>query len=171
MARTQQTARKTTPRHAPYNLVMSKTTPNATSAPSPLKTDTDAAEKRPQVLQVTTTPDVNSDSINDNSYQPHNDSLIIKKGAFRSIVQEILKKHNVELQFPEASLDAMQAFMEGYITGVMQQAKGVALREGRSVVTGGDVRVARAFARGAAGGDECEGVADDLSVESPSRTK
>ncbi|KAK4504187.1 hypothetical protein PRZ48_005103 [Zasmidium cellare] len=63
---------------------------------------------------------------------------IISKSVFHALVQEAMEKHNVQLDFQQASLDFLQAHMEDYLAAVMEQADVLAKQEGRDVVESED---------------------------------
>jgi histone H3 len=129
MARTKQTARKSTGGKAPRKQLASKAARKATPA-------TEGAKKsrryRPGTVALREI----------RRYQKSTD-LLIKKAPFQRLVREVAQDYKADLRFQSSAVMAMQEASEAYLVGVFEDTNLCAIHARRVTIMPKDMQLAR----------------------------
>ena len=129
MARTKQTARKSTGGKAPRKQLASKAARKATPA-------TEGAKKsrryRPGTVALREI----------RRYQKSTD-LLIKKAPFQRLVREVAQDYKADLRFQSSAVMAMQEASEAYLVGVFEDTNLCAIHAKRVTIMPKDMQLAR----------------------------
>ena len=129
MARTKQTARKSTGGKAPRKQLASKAARKATPA-------TEGAKKsrryRPGTVALREI----------RRYQKSTD-LLIKKAPFQRLVREVAQDYKADLRFQSSAVMAMQEASEAYLVGVFEDTNLCAIHAKRVTIMPKDIQLAR----------------------------
>ena len=126
MARTKQTARKSTGGKAPRKQLASKTARKA--APEGKK----ARKYRPGTVAMREI----------RRYQKTTD-LLIKKAPFQRLVREVAQDYKADLRFQSSAVMAMQEASEAYLVGVFEDTNLCAIHARRVTIMPKDMQLAR----------------------------
>ena len=129
MARTKQTARKSTGGKAPRKQLPSKAARKATPA--------SAGQKKPRRYRPGT---VALREIR--KYQKTTD-LLIKKAPFQRLVREIAQDFKADLRFQSSAVMAMQEASEAYLVGLFEDTNLCAIHARRVTIMPKDMQLAR----------------------------
>ena len=129
MARTKQTARKSTGGKAPRKQLASKAARKATPA-------TEGAKKsrryRPGTVALREI----------RRYQKSTD-LLIKKAPFQRLVREVAQDYKADLRFQSSAVMAMQEASEAYLVGLFEDTNLCAIHARRVTIMPKDMQLAR----------------------------
>ena len=129
MARTKQTARKSTGGKAPRKQLASKAARKATPA-------TEGAKKsrryRPGTVALREI----------RRYQKSTD-LLIRKAPFQRLVREVAQDYKADLRFQSSAVMAMQEASEAYLVGVFEDTNLCAIHARRVTIMPKDMQLAR----------------------------
>ena len=128
MARTKQTARKSTGGKAPRKQLASKAARKATPAEGAKKT----RRYRPGTVALREI----------RRYQKSTD-LLIKKAPFQRLVREVAQDFKADLRFQSSAVMAMQEASEAYLVGVFEDTNLCAIHARRVTIMPKDMQLAR----------------------------
>ena len=128
MARTKQTARKSTGGKAPRKQLASKAARKATPAEGAKKT----RRYRPGTVALREI----------RRYQKSTD-LLIKKAPFQRLVREVAQDYKADLRFQSSAVMAMQEASEAYLVGVFEDTNLCAIHARRVTIMPKDMQLAR----------------------------
>ena len=128
MARTKQTARKSTGGKAPRKQLAAKSARKATPA--------DGAKKKMRYRPGT----VALREIR--RYQKSTD-LLLKKAPFQRLVREIAQEHKNDLRFQSSAVMALQEASEAYLVGLFEDTNLCAIHAKRVTIMPKDMQLAR----------------------------
>jgi histone H3 len=138
MARTKQTAQKSTGGKAPRKHVASKTARKHLAHKAPRKSAIPTAGiKKPHRFRPGT---VALREIR--KYQKSTD-LLIRKLPFQRLVKEIAQDYKTDLRFQSAAIMALQEAAEAYLTGLFEDANLCAIHAKRVTIMPKDMQLAR----------------------------
>ena len=130
MARTKQTARKTTGGKAPRKVAMKSAKKQAVTAAS-------GGVKKPHRFRPGT---VALREIR--RYQKSTD-LLIRKLPFQRLVREIAQEYKTDLRFQSAAVAALQEASEAYLVGLFEDTNLCAIHAKRVTIMPKDIQLAR----------------------------
>ena len=128
MARTKQTARKSTGGKAPRKQLASKAARKSTKADGQKK----ARRYRPGTVALREI----------RRYQKSTD-LLIKKAPFQRLVREVAQDFKADLRFQSSAVMAMQEASEAYLVGVFEDTNLCAIHARRVTIMPKDMQLAR----------------------------
>jgi histone H3 len=129
MARTKQTARKSTGGKAPRKQLASKAARKATPAREGAKK---SRRYRPGTVALREI----------RRYQKSTD-LLIKKAPFQRLVREVAQDYKADLRFQSSAVMAMQEASEAYLVGVFEDTNLCAIHARRVTIMPKDMQLAR----------------------------
>ena len=129
MARTKQTARKSTGGKAPRKQLASKTARKAVSTDQGTKK---ARRYRPGTVALREI----------RRYQKGTD-LLIKKAPFQRLVREVAQDFKADLRFQSSAVMAMQEASEAYLVGIFEDTNLCAIHARRVTIMPKDMQLAR----------------------------
>ena len=129
MARTKQTARKSTGGKAPRKQLASKAARKATPAAEGAKK---SRRYRPGTVALREI----------RKYQKSTD-LLIKKAPFQRLVREVAQDYKADLRFQSSAVMAMQEASEAYLVGVFEDTNLCAIHARRVTIMPKDMQLAR----------------------------
>jgi histone H3 len=129
MARTKQTARKSTGGKAPRKQLASKAARKATPATEGQKK---ARRYRPGTVALREI----------RRYQKSTD-LLIKKAPFQRLVREVAQDFKADLRFQSSAVMAMQEASEAYLVGIFEDTNLCAIHARRVTIMPKDMQLAR----------------------------
>jgi len=129
MARTKQTARKSTGGKAPRKQLASKAARKATPAAEGQKK---ARRYRPGTVALREI----------RRYQKSTD-LLIKKAPFQRLVREVAQDFKADLRFQSSAVMAMQEASEAYLVGIFEDTNLCAIHARRVTIMPKDMQLAR----------------------------
>ena len=129
MARTKQTARKTTGGKAPRKQLSSKGARKSTAPSGGIKK---AHRFRPGTVALREI----------RRYQKSTE-LLIRKLPFQRLVREIAQEHKVDLRFQSAAIAALQEAAEAYLVGLFEDTNLCAIHAKRVTIFPRDMQLAR----------------------------
>ena len=128
MARTKQTARKSTGGKAPRKQLASKAARKSTKADGAKK----SRRYRPGTVALREI----------RRYQKSTD-LLIKKAPFQRLVREVAQDYKADLRFQSSAVMAMQEASEAYLVGVFEDTNLCAIHARRVTIMPKDMQLAR----------------------------
>ena len=128
MARTKQTARKSTGGKAPRKQLASKAARKSTKADGAKK----SRRYRPGTVALREI----------RKYQKTTD-LLIKKAPFQRLVREVAQDYKADLRFQSSAVMAMQEASEAYLVGVFEDTNLCAIHARRVTIMPKDMQLAR----------------------------
>ena len=128
MARTKQTARKSTGGKAPRKQLAAKTVKKAPAAPGAKK----AHRFRPGTVALREI----------RKYQKTTE-LLIKKAPFQRLVREVTQDFKQDLRFQSAAIMALQEASESYLVGLFEDTNLCAIHAKRVTIMPKDIQLAR----------------------------
>lgn len=135
MARTKQTAVKTTPstgKKAATKTVISSVIAKNKKAPTPIQSVKKPRRYRPGTVALREI----------RKYQKSSE-LLIPKLPFQRLVREIAQNYKMELRFQHSAVDALQEAAESYLVGLFEDCNLCAIHAKRVTLMRQDIQLAR----------------------------
>jgi len=133
MARTKQTARKSTGGKAPRKQVASKARKSSTSQAS----QTSAGVKKPHRFRPGTV------ALREIRRYQKSTELLIRKLPFQRLVREIAQEYKTDLRFQSAAVAALQEASEAYLVALFEDTNLCAIHAKRVTIMPKDIQLAR----------------------------
>jgi histone H3 len=131
MARTKQTARKSTGGKAPRKQLASK------AARKSAKTPSAGGLKKPHRYKPGTV------ALREIRRYQKSTELLIRRAPFQRLVREIAVDYKTELRFQQSAIDALQEASEAYMVGLFEDTNLCAIHAKRVTIMPKDVQLAR----------------------------
>jgi histone H3 len=132
MARTKQTARKSTGGKAPRKQLSQKA-----ARKSAVKTPTSGGLKKPHRYKPGTV------ALREIRRYQKSTELLIRKAPFQRLVREVAADFRTELRFQQSAVEALQESAEAYLVGLFEDTNLCAIHAKRVTIMPKDIHLAR----------------------------
>eukprot|EP01087_Luapelamoeba_hula_P017421 TRINITY_DN548_c0_g1_i1.p1 TRINITY_DN548_c0_g1~~TRINITY_DN548_c0_g1_i1.p1 ORF type:complete len:144 (+),score=21.20 TRINITY_DN548_c0_g1_i1:37-468(+) len=136
MARTKQTARKSTGGKAPRK-VASKSARKSTTTPSTSQSSGAGGVKKPHRFRPGTV------ALREIRRYQKSTELLLRKLPFQRLVREIAQDYKTDLRFQSAAVAALQEAAEAYLVGLFEDTNLCAIHAKRVTIMPKDIQLAR----------------------------